>query len=134
MTRLILAVIAVALLVTAPAHAQQTIAGRYAVEGSNPDGSTYKGQVEIAAQGDVWNLQWTFGQGGSIGVGLLDGGGTILSVIFQTSEGTIGLASYRVERNGPSVRLIGRWTVPGDPMAHVLTETFTQASIRAAAG
>lgn len=132
MTHLYSVVVLSALLVSIPASVQLTIAGHYGCEGINPDGSTYKGQVEIVAQGDLWSLRWDFGNGASgAGIGLLDAEG-ILSVIFQTSEGAIGLASYRVEREGSStVRLVGRWTVPGDPAGRVLTEVLTLVSLRA---
>src|SRR5260370_30336030 len=37
------------------------IAGKYNVVGSNPDGSTYKGTLEVIPHGDVYQFRWSAG-------------------------------------------------------------------------
>ena len=110
--------------------AQSTdLAGIYLCDGTNPDPSKppYAGAVEITAHDDVWALHWVFDRGEEgLGYGILDG--DVLSVIFQTGGG-IGWAAYRVQRDGPALKLIGRWGVPGGPGV-LTTETLTRTSAK----
>ena len=96
----------------------QDIAGRYTVMGINEDGSAYAGFVDIVDSGSAFTLTWEDkGKQYAAGLGLLEG--QVLSVIFQTSTGDIGLASYRREAKA----LVGRWLFPGHPKIN--TETLT---------
>ena len=120
--------VSAALWLYVPVQAHQTLAtditGAYVCDGRNPDGSPYSGTVEIRAEGAVYQLAWTFNGGGSaIGVGLR--ADAVLSVIYQTSDGVIGLSSYRITKAGPTVRLVGTWTIPGGTPV-VSTETMTK--------
>ena len=108
------------------AQAQPDLNGVYRCEGTNPDGSPYAGSVQITQEGEAWLLSWEFEHSGEgVGIGLWNA--PVLSVIFRTSDGTIGLSSY-VLTDG---RLVGKWTVPG--AGKVFTETLTKMPERVAA-
>lgn len=49
-----------------------SIAGEYAVNGNNPDGSTYEGTLTIAPQGEMWQFDWQVGNTFT-GIGLQQG-------------------------------------------------------------
>jgi hypothetical protein len=115
------------------ATAAQTVAepeldGMYLAEGVNPDGSAYRGLVQIARHGDVHFVTWIMGDGSaetleielsSVGLALRDNG--MLAVSYYTPD-SAGLALYRIEDEGR--RLVGRWTiVGGDSTAHAETLT-----------
>ena len=104
------------------------LAGVYDCKGDNPDGSTYTGQTTITETGnETVSLAWTFPpNGGARGVGLRRS--DTLSVIFQTSDGGLGLAAYAIARDGEGVvTLTGRWTAPGQPIVSV--ETLTRSGL-----
>lgn len=102
-------------------QASTLLAGTYVCEGTNDDGSRYRGTVEVTAQGETWAISWRLEPAdpsavSQVGVGLLDG--PVLSVIFQDPEHNIGLAQYVIARD--EVR--GRWLIPGG--TSVLPETW----------
>jgi serine/threonine protein kinase len=100
--------------------AEPDITGQFNCEGTNPDGQTYRGTVEIAKKGDAYYLKWTFKSGATHqGVGLLEG--NVLAVSYY--DATTGVVVvYRVEKDG---KLVGRWSVAeGNDM--VYTETLTK--------
>src|SRR6185436_4843055 len=41
--------------------APPNIAGKYNVTGSNPNGTNYKGTLEVIARGDVYQFRWNAG-------------------------------------------------------------------------
>jgi hypothetical protein len=45
------------------ARAQTSIVGEYAIEGTNPDKSTYTGTVTIAQDGAGYRFEWTISNG-----------------------------------------------------------------------
>lgn len=98
------------------------LAGLYAVEGYELSGQPYSGTADISKDGETWSLHWTFGVGTAVGFGLLEG--DVLAVICQFNTGGVCLATYRIVGDGPSLRLVGRWTVPG--VAGVFDETLTR--------
>ncbi|MDJ0630108.1 MAG: hypothetical protein QNJ44_17770 [Rhodobacter sp.] len=49
------------------------IDGRYASQGRNPDGSTYRGRAEITQQGDAVEITWVIDGSTFRGAGTLDG-------------------------------------------------------------
>lgn len=111
----------------AAAQTGPDLPGVYLCAGTNPDGQPYEAVVEIAQEGEVWALRWTFEpHGQAVGVGVLRG--ETLAVIYQTESGVIGLVAYTLERDGPELRLVWQWTVPGLP--RLLTETLTKTSVR----
>lgn len=118
----------VALGTTGSAARQQAtgdVAGSYLCEGTNPDGMTYRGTVEVTQDGDVWDLHWTFEpMGSAMGIGILHG--SVLAVIYQTDAGLVGVAAYTSERQGTTLRLVGRWAMPG--FNRVGRETLTRSA------
>jgi len=104
------AAIATVLHVFAPAVCSaQDIAldGVYRSEGVNPDGTKYRGTVEIAKDDQTYLVRWLARQVTSIGIGIVKG--DVLAVSYYTGT-NIGVALYRIEK-GP--RLTGEWTVLG---------------------
>jgi hypothetical protein len=99
------AVCALALgLLAQPALAQK--AGVFAIEGRNPDGSTYPGTLELAPQRDgVWLLTWRVGGDVVRGLGLVQG--DILAAAYAVN-GEPGVAAFRILPDG---RLDGPWTM-----------------------
>jgi hypothetical protein len=104
------AAVATALHVFAPAVCSaQDVAldGVYRSEGVNPDGTKYRGTVEIAKDDQTYLVRWLARQVTSIGIGIVRG--DVLAVSYYTGT-NIGVALYRIEK-GP--RLTGEWTVLG---------------------
>jgi hypothetical protein len=81
--------------------------GTYRSEGVNPDGTKYRGTVEIAKDDQTYLVRWLARQVTSIGIGIVKG--DVLAVSYYTGT-NIGVALYRIEK-GP--RLTGEWTVLG---------------------
>lgn len=81
------------------------IAGSYSVNGTNEDGSPYKGELEIIKHGDVYQFRWNAGKQYD-GVGVENG--KVVAVAF--TEGTngkgCGVVSYQVLGDGV---LDGKW-------------------------
>ncbi len=114
---LLLAATAAALLCTPalPAGAQLR-EGLYAVEGQNPDGSTYAGLFALQpTTGAGWIASWQVGEVRLVGLGLIQGG--VLAISFVV-EGRPGVAAYEVEADG---RLRGSWTTGGGLGTEILT-------------
>jgi hypothetical protein len=78
-------------------------AGSYLVNGTNPDGSSYTGNLDVTAAGDSYRLAW---EAGGVGQGI------VLDDMFGSSYGgeACGVAVYRVSGN----TLDGTWTTYGD--------------------
>ena len=81
--------------------------GVYRSEGVNPDGTKYRGTVEIAKDDQTYLVRWLARQVTSIGIGIVRG--DVLAVSYYTGT-NIGIALYKIEK-GP--RLTGEWTVLG---------------------
>jgi len=81
--------------------------GVYRSEGVNPDGTKYRGTVEIAKDDQTYLVRWLARQVTSIGIGIVRG--DVLAVSYYTGT-NIGIALYHIEK-GP--RLTGEWTVLG---------------------
>ena len=113
-----------------PAPDVPDVSGSYEVTGSNPDGSVYHGSASIEPHDGLWSLQWSFPpDGGSIGVGILTG--DVLSVIFQTSGGDIGLAVFKVKRGtGTVFTLEGPWLAPPNGRGHEILRRVAVADLR----
>ncbi|PYS87018.1 MAG: hypothetical protein DMF70_01370, partial [Acidobacteria bacterium] len=59
------------------------IAGKYNVTGTNPNGSAYKGELEVIKHGDVYQFRWSGGASyDGVGVQL----GDVIAVAFTTGE------------------------------------------------
>jgi hypothetical protein len=90
--------------------------GLYAVEGQNPDGSTYTGLFALQpTTGAGWIASWQVGDVRLVGLGLIQGG--VLAISFVV-EGRPGVAAYEVEADG---RLRGSWTSGGGLGTEMLT-------------
>jgi hypothetical protein len=78
------------------------IAGNYKIVGTNPDGSSYRGTLEIVASGSGYRLIWNAGPQPYVGVGMKDE--NILSVGWGGNY--CAVASYRIQPDGI---LDGKW-------------------------
>jgi len=95
------------------------IVGKYKASGTNPDGKTYEGTVEIAKKGDAYTVDWKIGDSDEYkGIGILEG--DVLSVSYY--GGVSGVVSYKIEK-GP--KLVGKWTFP-EAGGKLYTETLTK--------
>jgi hypothetical protein len=70
--------------------------GSYSVNGTNPNGTSYRGSVSIARQGNRYALEWQVGQSTYRGAGVLDGNvlvvnwGSATPVIYAlAADGTL---------------------------------------------
>src|SRR5436190_17760318 len=118
MRRLAAALLIIAAIASGPAAAQQ-IGGRYTVEGTNPDGSPYRGTAEILPAGGrtcriLWNVGTTWN-----GVCLI--GERVLGVTYRSGNAT-GMAVYDLQPDGV---LRGVWTLADGAKSG--TETLTPA-------
>ena len=96
-----------AALLALPATAQIR-EGIYQVEGQNPDGSIYAGQLLLQpGPGASWLALWQVGGARVPGLGVIQGG--VLAIGFAV-EGRPGVAAFEVEPDG---RLRGSWTTGG---------------------
>lgn len=99
---------------------EPSVAGVYLCEGANPDGSPYKGLVEIVAVDSTYLVHWVMADGVEVlGVGIRKS--DTLSVSYF--GGTPALAVYRIEGD----RLVGEWTM-GGAEGMLYTETLTRMS------
>jgi hypothetical protein len=93
------------------------IGGEYAVNGTNFDGSRYRGTAEIALTSDTTcNIVW---QTGSTAQGICMRNGDSFAASYVMGD-AIGLVIYRVNQDGS---LEGLWTIAGQD--GVGTETLT---------
>jgi hypothetical protein len=105
----------------APAAAPDLV-GTYRCDGKNPDGSGYRGVVEIAKVRDTFRVKWTLDDSSVIGVGIYS------NDVFAVSYfgGAPAVVVYKL--NGTN--LVGEWTMGGIEGA-VYTETLTKTSSEA---
>lgn len=89
--------------------------GMYRSHGKNPDGSEYRGFVEVVRNGDSFVVSWLSPERTreavritrvSVGVGIVEG--DVLAVSYTASR-VPAIATYRIEAGGE--RLVGQWTV-----------------------
>ena len=109
------------------AGADTELAGMYALNGTNPDGTQYRGFVHIAHRGESLVVSWMFPKNSdgkmvlvanSVGVGIVSDG--MLAVSYYGS-GAAGIVLYKIEEAGH--RLAGHWTVAGQN-GNVYSETL----------
>ena len=104
-------------LVAAAAEHRVDLGGIYLCEGINPDGTPYKGVVEITPTADTYLVRWTMSEQLTTGVGIFSGG--VLAVSYFGN--TPGVVVYRREGS----RLVGQWTM-GSSNGQVYAETLTK--------
>jgi hypothetical protein len=98
--------------------AKRTVAGIYLCEGANPDGSPYKGLVEIVAVDNTYLVHWMMADGAEVlGVGIRNR--DVLSVSYF--GGTPAVVVYRIDGD----RLVGEWTM-GGAEGMLYSETLTR--------
>lgn len=106
---------------TAPAP-KPNIAGNYSITGTNPDGGSYKGTLEVITRGDVYQFRWDAGSQYD-GVGVQNG--NVIGVSYTTgSNGKgCGVVDYDIQGDGT---LEGKWGYWGQN--EMGTETATRTS------
>lgn len=111
---------ALLLLTAASAVSAQTVnAGKYRVEGTNLDGSTYSGTAEITlASETTCVIEWNTAGVKSSGVCMLHEDAFSAAYVL---EDALGLVVYKVKRGG---KLEGSWTITGKDGSG--TETLTE--------
>lgn len=96
---------------TTPGGGGATVAaleGHYAGAGTNPDGSSYKCDVEIKKNGQAYPVTWYFdGKLGYEGTGILKGNTFVVGFINPQGYGVV---AYTVNADGS---LDGTWTGKG---------------------
>jgi hypothetical protein len=98
------------------------VAGVYMCEGKNPDGSPYKGIVEIVKFHDSFLVRWTLPEDVTvIGVGIESNG--VLAVSYF--GGAPGVIVYRADGN----RMHGEWTM-GGTNGGIFSETLTRVQVQ----
>jgi hypothetical protein len=129
MARTILSVILGFALMAAMTHAaedaspkESDLAGMYACEGTNPNGSPYTALVEIVRLEKTYLVKWIQPNGSEVlGVGLQRG--SMFSVSYFGSAPAIVV--YSVEADG---KMDGQWTM-GGAEGSVFTETLTKLKV-----
>jgi hypothetical protein len=108
-----------------PVHAAQgqapenRLEGIYTCAGTNPDGATYAGVVEIIKHKETYLVRWTMpDESQVVGVGIFSGNQLAVSYF----GGTPALIVYSLAENGT---LNGKWTAGGAGGA-VFQETLTK--------
>jgi hypothetical protein len=92
----------------APAMAAGFHEGLYNVDGTNLDGSPYKGTAEVKLLSDTTcQITWTTGSTSSVGLCMMMDG--VVSAAYRQGD-NVGVTMYRVNDDGS---LEGAWTVAG---------------------
>jgi hypothetical protein len=112
---------ALLLAAVASANAQTVNAGKYTVEGTNLDGSSYSGTAEITlASETTCVIEWDTAGVKSTGACMLNGNAFAAAYVLGDA---LGLVVYKVNGDGT---LEGSWTITGKDGAG--TETLTEAN------
>ncbi|OBZ95432.1 hypothetical protein ADU59_12765 [Pararhizobium polonicum] len=115
----IIAAAALLLAAASTANAQTVNAGKYTVEGTNLDGSSYSGTAEITlASETTCVIEWETAGVKSTGVCMLNDNAFAAAYVL---EDALGLVVYHVNGDGT---LDGKWTITGKDGSgtEVLTE------------
>jgi len=92
----------------APAHAQTVNAGTYNVEGTNLDGSAYRGTATIELTSETTcSIEWSTGGTTSNGICMLYENSFAAAYVLGDA---VGLIVYEVQSDGS---LHGAWTISG---------------------
>jgi len=81
------------------------VPGKYNVVGTNPNGSTYKGTLEVVQHGDVYEFRWSAGVTYN-GVGIKNGDVVAVSFTGGGNGKGCGVVDYLITSDGT---LDGRW-------------------------
>ena len=86
----------------------QDIGGRYSVEGTNLDGSPYRGTADVRLISETsCTIVWQTGDTTSQGICMRSGG--VFAASYRLGD-SVGMVIYRVEVDGS---LHGAWTIAG---------------------
>ena len=86
----------------------QAIGGRYVVDGTNLDGSPYRGLAEVRLISETsCTIVWETGNTTSQGICMRSGG--VFAASYRLGD-SVGMVIYRVEGDGS---LHGSWTIAG---------------------
>ena len=104
------------------AETAAALVGTYECEGVEPDGTPYKGLVQIIGSSyGMYEVVWIFASGQQYsGLGVVNG--DVLAVSYFTTRP--GVAAYRIEKGDGGPRLLGQWTVVG--AQEIFRETLTR--------
>jgi len=120
MKRFLLSAVVVVAAATS-AGAQTVNAGKYTVEGTNLDGSSYSGTAEITpASETTCVIEWDTAGVKSTGVCMLNGNAFAAAYVLGDA---LGLIVYKVNGDGS---LDGTWTITGKDGSG--TETLTESN------
>ena len=100
------------------------IAGQYAITGTNPNNTMYRGALAVIEHGDVYQFHWNAGVQYD-GVGVVNG--NVVAVAFANgNDGTgCGVVDYNIQGDGS---LVGRWGYWGKDEAGTENATRTSGS------
>jgi hypothetical protein len=99
------------------------LTGTYDCQGMEPDGTPYRGVVQIIPNHGTYDIIWTFSSGQQYaGLGVVNG--DVLAVSYFTNRP--GVVAYKIESSEQGPRLKGQWTVVG--AGAVFQETLTRTS------
>lgn len=106
--RRFLSLAAVFAVIAAPAMAADFHAGTYVAEGTNLDGSPYKGTAEVKILSDTTcEIDWTTGSTTSVGLCMMMDG--VVAAAYRQGD-NVGVTMYHINDDGT---LTGAWTVAG---------------------
>ena len=106
--RRLLSLAAVLAVAAAPALAADFHAGMYTAEGTNLDGSPYKGTAEVKILSDTTcEIDWTTGSTTSVGLCMMMDG--VVAAAYRQGD-NVGVTMYHINDDGS---LEGAWTVAG---------------------
>jgi hypothetical protein len=115
----LIALAAALLLVIGRPAAAADLSGKYTVEGRDPGGQSYVGEVEVMKKGATYHVLWVLGDSRAIGTGIQNG--RVFAVTYVMRGVPLpGIAIYDIARDG---RLSGRFTMLGQEV--VGDETWT---------
>lgn len=95
-----------------PADTAASIAGDYAVTGSNPDGKgQYNGDLRVTPRDDVYQFSWVSGGETSDGVGVVTGKKVAVAFTRGTDGTGCGVVLYKIGANGDLDGKAGYWGI-----------------------
>ena len=99
------------------------LVGTYDCQGVEPDGTPYRGVVQIVPNEGTYDVIWIFASGQQYsGLGVVNG--DVLAVSYFTNRP--GVVAYKIHSGDNGPRLQGQWTVVG--AGKVFRETLTRVS------
>lgn len=105
------------------AEEEALLTGTYDCQGVEPDGTPYRGVVQIVPNRGTYDVIWVFSSGQHYaGLGVVNG--DVLAVSYFTNRP--GVVAYKIEKRQTGPQLQGQWTVVG--AGAVFRETLTRVT------